>query len=237
MEKNLLVGKNIIVADDEFDIREIIATELHFFGANVFEASNIFEVLELFKIRPIDIIISDIRMPGGTGIELLDKIKKIKTDLPIILITGFADITTEDALHMGAESLLSKPFKLDELMKVASRLISPVEIRFHEMIPANKSLKLTLPQGAFCLGRGGVVIEIEQKNILFEIGDDIKLDLILNNHYFVGVGICRWIKSVSESSVGLVGIEFISLEDSSLNFFKALMKNTFTIPFIPKTLC
>ena len=133
MDQFELSHKKILIVDDEVDLREIVASELEFAGATIFQAENVSHAQEILNHQKVDLIVSDIRMPGGTGIDLLKFIKSKDVESPpIILITGFADITLEDAYHLGAEALISKPFKLEELIKLCSCLIKEASIRFSE---------------------------------------------------------------------------------------------------------
>jgi len=131
MENLELNGKSLLFVDDEADLREIVASELEFMGATVYQAENVSAAKMILQSKDVDLVVSDIRMPSGTGIDLLSYIKQQNISVPpIILITGFADISTEDALNLGAEALLSKPFKLDVLIQVAIKLTSPERERY-----------------------------------------------------------------------------------------------------------
>lgn len=112
-----LAGKKILVVDDEVDIREIICEDLQSLEAEVFEAANGRIAYDMVrKIQP-DVIISDLRMPGGDGIELLQRVRasRIQPEPLAFLITGFADLTLEQAKAMGAQGVLFKPFNLAQL--------------------------------------------------------------------------------------------------------------------------
>ena len=127
----ILSGKKILVVDDELDLREIISEDLELLGAEVFNAENGRSAFELAKLVHPDLIVSDVRMPGGDGIELLNRIK----DLPqspspyFFLITGFADMSPEEATSLGAQGMLSKPFNLKQLRELVSVTLmkKPVE--------------------------------------------------------------------------------------------------------------
>ncbi len=115
-----LYGKAILLVDDEKDICDIIAAELLVSGANPVKAHDVQSALKMLDERKIDLVISDIRMPGTSGVELLDILRKRHVKTPVILITGFADISEEAALAKGAYQIISKPFDLDELMSSAA---------------------------------------------------------------------------------------------------------------------
>lgn len=125
-DKLALVGKKVLVVDDEIDLREIICEDLELLGAEVFNAENGRIAFDLVERHNPDAIISDIRMPGGDGIELLKRVRAVRSQPPpfIFLITGFADVTAEQALDMGAQGMLSKPFNLKQLREMVAVALS-----------------------------------------------------------------------------------------------------------------
>ena len=113
----VLAGKKILVVDDEVALRESIREDLQSLEAEVFEAANGRIAYDMVgKIQP-DVIISDLRMPGGDGIELLQRVRasRMQPEPLAFLITGFADLTLEQAKAVGAQGVLVKPFNLAQL--------------------------------------------------------------------------------------------------------------------------
>ncbi|HSQ35935.1 MAG TPA: sigma-54 dependent transcriptional regulator [Candidatus Binatia bacterium] len=107
---------NILIVDDDLSLRKMLAFVLDKEGYQVEEAVNGVDALKKLKGRNFDLVISDIRMPDLNGIELLKKIKSHDQELPVIMITAYA--TTNDAIEamkLGAEDYIMKPFNLDEL--------------------------------------------------------------------------------------------------------------------------
>lgn len=229
MEEDLLKGKVLLVVDDEVDLRDIVASELEFMGAQVFQAENIATAQKLLSQHKIDLIVSDIRMPGGTGIDLLVSVKaRDVVTPPVILITGFADITVEDAFNKGAEALVNKPFKLDDLIKMVLRYTSPFEERFKEDSSAQKDVVSISPNVKF--GRGGFTMEISTEGKRYDLGDAVNFKV----GEFQGVGVCRWLKAVDNiSHRALMGIEFMHLNDPSLKHFKKIYDSEHFVPYIP----
>lgn len=242
MEETILRDKTLLVVDDETDLRDIVASELEFMGGKVFQAENISVAKSILSQHKIDLIVSDIRMPGGTGIDLLDSVKSQDVNLPpIVLITGFADITQEEAFHKGAEALMNKPFKLDDLIQVASRYTSPVEKRFSDAeITATKELAETFSHSfreddCLAVGRGGMSICFSPKGRKFDIGESLRFSVKFSDLTLSGVGICRWAK-INESMEGrqALGIEFVNLEKETLNFLLNHINSQDNLkPFIP----
>lgn len=110
---------SILVIDDELSMREFLKILLEKDGHAVEVASNGSSALQLAAEDDFDLVISDIRMPGMSGLDLLAELKKINSDLPVIMITAFA--SPEDAviaMKNGAYDYITKPFKVEEIKKV-----------------------------------------------------------------------------------------------------------------------
>ena len=115
----------ILITDDEKDIRELLRDYLEGEGYECQLAANAFEALEKFKAaNNFDVIMSDIRMPGKTGLELLDDIKRLDQDVMVIMISAVKDIESAiAAMSKGAYDYVSKPFKLNEVSFVANKAL------------------------------------------------------------------------------------------------------------------
>lgn len=116
--------KQIILAvDDEPDLLEIMTFMIENAGFEVLTASNSNEALDLVKKNNISVIVSDVRMPGGDGIHLLDNINKAAppTGLPVILVTGYADSSEEEMKTKGAKAVMSKPIDFSSLIKTINQ--------------------------------------------------------------------------------------------------------------------
>jgi CheY-like chemotaxis protein len=234
MDTLVLKGKSILVVDDEVDLRDILASELIFFGAKVFEAESAIKAQQILLQYPIDLIISDIRMPGGTGVELLDFIKNRNASAPVLLITGFADITTEEALNKGAEALIYKPFILDEVVKMVVRHTSPLKERFQEVIPIEQTVEHST--GQISLGRGGLAMEIDTQGRQIDVGQGLEFEVESDQHKLKGQGVCRWLR-IPEATTGkaIVGVEFMKLDEDSLLKLSQILDSASAslIPYIP----
>lgn len=112
--------KKVLIVDDEPDLREILAYSFTEWGWKVSEASSGNEATERLSAEGFDLIVSDIRMPGGSGVDLTIAVRtKLLLTTPIILVSGFSDIDIVKAKALGAQHLMSKPFDLDELFNIA----------------------------------------------------------------------------------------------------------------------
>ncbi|MCJ7595912.1 MAG: response regulator, partial [Desulfobacterales bacterium] len=111
--------ESILVVDDEKDICEVLAISLSDLGYKVSTAGNGEEALSLFeRVRP-SIVLTDIRMPGIDGIELLRRIKQQYPETEVILITGHGDMDLAiRSLKLEATDFITKPIN-DDLLEVA----------------------------------------------------------------------------------------------------------------------
>jgi DNA-binding NtrC family response regulator len=116
--------KSILIVDDEEDLSELLVDHFKMSDFNVFQAPDIHQAYELFKLNPIDVVLTDMRMPQGSGIELTEKIRKENQKIPIFILTGFADINKEESIQRRVTDMISKPFDLDQLLSVVLEKLS-----------------------------------------------------------------------------------------------------------------
>ena len=114
----------ILVVDDERSMRELLAIVLRREGYEVLLAENGRAAIDLLEREPVDILISDIKMPDLSGVDVLRAAKQIDQDILGIMITAFASTETAvEAMRLGACDYLSKPFDIDLLkMKVREKI-------------------------------------------------------------------------------------------------------------------
>jgi len=149
----------ILVVDDEPSMRELLAIVLRREGYEVVLAENGRTALELLERDPIDLLISDIKMPDISGVDVLRAAKKADQDVLAIMITAFASTETAvEAMRLGACDYLSKPFDVDLLkMKVREK------IENRQLRQENVLLKRTLGlshQFANIIGRSEAMLEV-----------------------------------------------------------------------------
>jgi len=113
--------KKVLVVDDEAGLRMTIGANLELEGFEIVEAESGEQALELITAQPFDLVLSDIRMPGMNGVELFRKIRALRPDMPVVLMTAFAlEGLVQDALREGAFAVLPKPFEIDHLVRALS---------------------------------------------------------------------------------------------------------------------
>jgi len=130
------IGKSaprILLAEDDYDMRILLAWSLRESGYEVVECPDGIHLLDhVGSFFPpadpedFDLIISDIRMPGVTGLEVLEGTREYKGFPPMILITAFGDEEThEQARRLGAVAIFDKPFDIDDLLTKVREIVPP----------------------------------------------------------------------------------------------------------------
>ena len=113
---------NVLVVDDEGAIRYSVSKTLQRVGYNVSEAASGEEALDHMQKQHYDVVLTDIRMPGLTGVELLKRIKDTAPDAIVILMTGYASLgTAVEALRLGAHDYLIKPSSSQDIRQSVAR--------------------------------------------------------------------------------------------------------------------
>jgi len=114
----------ILVVDDEPNYQIILAELLRDEGYEVFTADNGKAALPIIRNTDLDLIISDMKMPGMDGLELMQKTREFHKELPVILITAYAEVEKAvEAMHSGAFTYLAKPFSNEQLLASSRKAI------------------------------------------------------------------------------------------------------------------
>lgn len=124
-----LRGARILITEDEEAIRRLLARHLEGLGHAIFIAEDGFQAVQIAAREEIDIILSDINMPGLGGIEMVRQIKLLKPEIPIVMISAFQDMqTVREALRAGAYDYISKPFQLMDVADTVGRAFFQVRL-------------------------------------------------------------------------------------------------------------
>ena len=119
-----LSGKTVLVVDDEADLLEIICTEFESAGAKVLSTTSGNLALKILETKTVDAIVSDMRMPNGSGMDLLRGIGKKNQPLPVfVFITGFSNIENEDIYKAGAQAIFTKPCDFVEVVEAVEEFL------------------------------------------------------------------------------------------------------------------
>jgi DNA-binding NtrC family response regulator len=138
----------ILVVDDDARMRELIAKVLAREGYAVRSLPRVWEVLQALEDGPVDLVISDIRMPEMDGLTLLQEVKRVAPETSVLLMTAFGSIDTAvQAIKAGAYDYLTKPFKMDEVIVVVRRAMEERRLRAEV-----RALREEVSTNGLCLG-------------------------------------------------------------------------------------
>jgi DNA-binding NtrC family response regulator len=131
----------ILAVDDELDMLTLIKMIIEGYSKHQVTTTNTpMEVVELLSKEQFDLIITDLKMPGMDGMELLDLAKKHDKDVLVLMVTAFGSLeSAEEAVRKGAFDYISKPFRKEQLLLAIDKAM-----RWREMAQQNKELKKAL---------------------------------------------------------------------------------------------
>jgi DNA-binding NtrC family response regulator len=119
------MGATILVVDDDEGVRENLAELFEVFGYSCVTAGNAPEAMQKLTAKEVDLLLTDYRMPGPNGVELIEAARKVKPRLKAILMTSFGDSFTEiESVRRGAIGYVSKPFEADEITNLVGRILA-----------------------------------------------------------------------------------------------------------------
>ncbi len=117
--------KRILVVDDEPHARDGLTKILQRSGYLVISAKDGFDALQKAREQNYHLVITDIKMPGMDGIQLLKSLKSELSDVGVIMVTAFCEVDSYiSSMHGGASEYINKPIKVDELKKVVEEVIN-----------------------------------------------------------------------------------------------------------------
>jgi len=114
----------ILIVDDEPKICQFLETLLRREGYETASVGGASDALTTISESDYDLVVTDLRMPGMDGFELVQRIKSARRDLPVVMVTGYATVETAvQALRHGVDDYVTKPFNIDEMRKVIARAL------------------------------------------------------------------------------------------------------------------
>jgi DNA-binding NtrC family response regulator len=190
---------NILIADDDKNLRTVLSRELSDEGHNLHETGSGGDAVSLVDKDDYDVVILDLNMPGLGGIEVLKKIKALGISAEVIILTGHAAVSTAvEAMKLGAYDYLEKPFKMEELKAVAEKAYEKKKLRSENLLlKAQIKRQTTAPR------------IITDNPVMMEILDTIKIVAVSDFPVLIcgesGVGkelVARAIHEASDRSEG-----------------------------------
>ena len=139
-DKKILTPKTaatILIADDDDSLRRVLEFQLREGGYEVLTAADGLAALELFTGAEVNCLITDLRMPGLSGLELIRRVSAIASETPVIVITAYGDVETAvEAMRAGAFDYVTKPFNREEILMTVEKALV-----FGQAISENRRLR------------------------------------------------------------------------------------------------
>ena len=127
----------ILIADDDDSLRRVLEFQLREAGYDVLLAADGLAALELFTERDVASLITDLRMPGLSGLELVRRVGAISRETPVIVVTAYGDVETAvEAMRAGAFDYITKPFNRDQILLTVKKALV-----FGQAISENRRLR------------------------------------------------------------------------------------------------
>jgi CheY-like chemotaxis protein len=231
---------SVLLAEDEPLLREAMGAWLGRVAGRVFCAENGAEALRILADHPIDLVISDVRMPVMGGVAFLERLSRSRTRRPaVILLTGFSDLSLREALRLGADTMLEKPVDREVMLRAMRRsLAGPGELwRRPRGTPAKTKLRASFTSLESALagretkkvafGRSGFCLEPVEG--LHEGPIEFALDFQDDHRHLSGQGAVRWTAPEEQRA----GIEITHLDKEGRTWLLGLLKRYAPIAAIP----
>lgn len=232
----------VLVADDEVHIREIVSTWFGRLGCAVDQAANGRAALELLARNSHDILISDVRMPGGDGTRLVTDLKTRGIELPVVFITGYADLPLDEVYDIGVHAILQKPCPRTELIASVERCLQAKTHVWTSAPPATTSMlrrqfdsmELALQSGMLAFGQGGFFLAGGEDHYP---GQSLAFELVFSAGdipAFSGTGRIRWQRSECPDTMAGIGVEILTLDPQSISWMLNRIRTCRPSSYIPR---
>ena len=133
--------ERILVVDDEEQMRDLLVKVLERKGYQVSVCGNGADALAFLEREPVDLVVTDVRMPGLSGMEALRAIKELNPEIVVIIMTAFGSIDQAvQAVKEGAYDYINKPFKIDEMLLTIEKALEERRLR-HEVSALRQELR------------------------------------------------------------------------------------------------
>jgi DNA-binding response OmpR family regulator len=121
---NSMVSPGVLIVEDDDDLREVIAFDFERIGFRTFKAGDATHALEIIRTETINLVLTDVRLPGDSGIELLNRIRERDPAVPpVIIMTGYTELDLTDAKKWGAEAVFGKPLDRKALLSMSKNIV------------------------------------------------------------------------------------------------------------------
>lgn len=114
----------VLLVEDDPMLQEVLKETLESFGCSILAANNGREAIDLLKKEEFNVIVSDIKMPKMDGLSLLETLKQLKIETPVVMMTGYSEYKDDQIAHAGGVVLLEKPFTKEQLKELFDSYMS-----------------------------------------------------------------------------------------------------------------
>ncbi len=201
---------SVLVVDDEPSVSDVLQEFLSSQGYDLAVASNGEEAIRLINERRPEIILTDINLPGLSGLDVMRHAKALDPEVSVIVVTGYASASTAiDALRQGAYDYVTKPFDLDEVLQIVERGIANRRLReINRQLVEELRQKNEILESHEAELRERVELATRQMRTLFEIGQELGANLDLDPRLEVIAS------RAAELSGGLASLVFLRSADT-----------------------
>jgi CheY-like chemotaxis protein len=241
----------LLVVDDDDTLRAALLWDLKRKGYQTLEAENGEIAFQLTRTHKVDMVLTDIRMPVCDGIELLKRLKQSNVELPIVMfISGFSDLTPEEASDQGAEAVFTKPFERKVLLAAIQNAVIQKEIRWARPNPMPnaiqprferkfESLVEAQKEGSFRLGRGGFFLQEDSPDPAIRRDSPVAFSIEFASgdiRSLPGYGKALWTRSetTEESLPPGVGIEILNLDPNAIPALSKHLEREKPLAWVPR---
>lgn len=227
----------VLVVDDEPMLRDIFGEWLEDSGMKVMTAHDGRSAIESMRGNSIDLLLSDVRMPGMDGLELVRTVRAEEIALEhAVLISGFNDLVMRDAYDAGVETILQKPIAMEVLLEAVDKALLPREEawrrpairRGFELRAALPDVATAVERGLIAFGRGGFCLQsalpCREGPVWFEL--EFQSEMVLS-----GNGEIRWTHAEEE----LAGVEICGLDEECREQAGRLIRTCAGNSYIPRS--
>lgn len=231
----------VLVAEDEKDLREILASRFRVFGFQTLEATGGDEAYKMFESHPdISTVVTDIRMPNGTGIELLNKLKSLNSAYPKVFIASSnTDHSKQELFELGAEGILEKPYDTKTLIDMVRKSLLTNKERWQ--MPPNFSVDIKLEESfssyeeacsknLLKLGRGGLCLQTSKP--LPPVESFFHLKIQAHPLEINAVVKLKWVSPVSGNNKK-IGVEFFHIGGANATGVYEWIETHAPVAYIP----
>jgi len=149
-ERALADSPAVLVVDDDAAVSRVLGALLTQAGFQATLASSGEQALNVLAARPIDAVVTDLKMPGLSGLELLGRVQEQWPEIPVVLITAHGTVATAvEAMKKGAADFVQKPFDREEILYVVKKALAasrPEALRASRLPAAAKGTRCSAPR-------------------------------------------------------------------------------------------